>query len=372
MNNHQTQILENVSGATSSIKLAVSWLTDSTLLRKLIDKANLGTSVKILLSADDFNLTRFYDLKKLEEAGAVLKKIGSKNALDGHFMHAKLLIVDNKKAFGGSYNWTNNAQSNYEAFDEFVNPQNHIADFDSWFSNAESLLSGITLSEVERRLKALELEYKEVTFQAKVLSPNASNVSLNDHICMISQKQEKAHKLETTANHIANGSLAVNKQGQPAPATSGVSSKPHRYHGGGFQMAYSDRQCSPFAAAHFQKYFINKHFTFLRSRIENGKLICRGQLQPEGCSSYDVKIEFTAGYPPIVKIVNLKVESKFEVHMYDCGSLCLYYPADMKWKDHTKISEYTIPWITEWIYYYEVWKLTGQWKGPESPAHIKE
>jgi len=39
-----------------------------------------------------------------------------------------------------------------------------------------------------------------------------------------------------------------------------------------------------------------------------------------------------------------------------------FYPPDIKWKDTTNIAEYTIPWLIEWIYLYELWKLTGKWE----------
>lgn len=371
MNNYQAQILEKVNGATSSIKLAVSWLTDPVLLRKLIYKAKSGVNVQVLLSGDDFNLTRYHDLKELENAGGALRKRGNKNALDGNFMHAKLLIVDNLKAYGGSYNWTHNAQSNYETFDEFVNTHTHSNLFYSWFRDAEPLLKGLTLADVNKRLEALELEYKEVAFQARVLPTNFQAMELSDHFRMLNEKQKKADHLKSTASKIANGASTINKAGQPIAGTSGISSKPHRYHGGGSQIGYADRQRKPFAVAHFQKYFINKYFSFLRTWIENHKLICRGIFQPEGCQPYDVRIEFSAGFPPVVKILNMEVEAKFDIHLYNDCSLCLFYPGDMKWTDHTKIAEYTIPWITEWIYYYEIWKLTGKWEGKESPAHTK-
>ena len=55
--------------------------------------------------------------------------------------------------------------------------------------------------------------------------------------------------------------------------------------------------------------------------------------------------------------------------MYNDGSLCLFYPGDQKWTDYTKIAEYTIPWVIEWINLYEIWKLTGKWEAEESPVH---
>lgn len=59
--------------------------------------------------------------------------------------------------------------------------------------------------------------------------------------------------------------------------------------------------------------------------------------------------------------------------MYNDHSLCLHYPPDMKWNERLKIYEYTIPWISEWIIYYEIFLLNGGvWEGRESPTHMTE
>jgi hypothetical protein len=59
--------------------------------------------------------------------------------------------------------------------------------------------------------------------------------------------------------------------------------------------------------------------------------------------------------------------------MYGDHSLCLHYPADMKWSGHTPLYKYTIPWIAEWILFYELYLINGgKWKGRESPVHLKE
>ena len=30
---------------------------------------------------------------------------------------------------------------------------------------------------------------------------------------------------------------------------------------------------------------------------------------------------------------------------------------------HYSIADTIIPWVIEWIYFYELWKITGAWKG---------
>ena len=42
-------------------------------------------------------------------------------------------------------------------------------------------------------------------------------------------------------------------------------------------------------------------------------------------------------------------------------NLCLYYPGE--WNSTMNISETLIPWVSEWLYYFEVWCITGKWCG---------
>lgn len=41
--------------------------------------------------------------------------------------------------------------------------------------------------------------------------------------------------------------------------------------------------------------------------------------------------------------------------------LCLYYREE--WNKNMNISDTIIPWACEWIYFYEIWCITGIWKG---------
>jgi len=56
-------------------------------------------------------------------------------------------------------------------------------------------------------------------------------------------------------------------------------------------------------------------------------------------------------------------------HIYGLGhppefpALCLYDPATDEWSPDQFISDTTIPWTIEWLYWFEVWQLTGEWRG---------
>jgi len=108
-------------------------------------------------------------------------------------------------------------------------------------------------------------------------------------------------------------------------------------------------------------------------RYKNNVLICTGTLQPEGCTErYKIKIEYVVGFEPKTTITKPDIFPSKHIHMYKDHSLCLHYPPDMRWNEKIKIYEYTIPWISEWIVLYEIYKITGKWEGKESPVHIRE
>ncbi len=59
--------------------------------------------------------------------------------------------------------------------------------------------------------------------------------------------------------------------------------------------------------------------------------------------------------------------------MFNDHSICLHYPPDMFWTEKIKIYQFTVPWISEWIIYYEIYLLNGgKWEGRESPVHFTE
>lgn len=105
----------------------------------------------------------------------------------------------------------------------------------------------------------------------------------------------------------------------------------------------------------------------------NNILTCIGWVQPDGCkTSYKVKIECVTGSEPKTTILYPKIEPDVKIHMYQDHSLCLHYKPDMHWNEKTAIYQYTIPWLCEWLVFYELYLIKGKWLGKESPFHIKE
>lgn len=49
------------------------------------------------------------------------------------------------------------------------------------------------------------------------------------------------------------------------------------------------------------------------------------------------------------------------INGYRYLELCLYYPGE--WNSRMLISDTIIPWASEWLYFYEIWLLSGVWTG---------
>lgn len=117
-----------------------------------------------------------------------------------------------------------------------------------------------------------------------------------------------------------------------------------------------------------QKYMLEKIFPNSKcSYSGHDKIVWNYQLKPTELSSYyDVKLVYD-GYSPMVFIVNpnplQKAKGKTTLpHVYDQEKqqLCLYRK---DWNNTMSLSKTVVPWIADWLFYYEIWLYTGIWEG---------
>ena len=109
-----------------------------------------------------------------------------------------------------------------------------------------------------------------------------------------------------------------------------------------------------------------KHFPFLKIEVINSRLICHGYFQPTEFSPiFHYKVEWEPGISPKVFPVNPKIEYDDDIHIYNDGSLCLYYPKDFIYDTRSShIHETIIPWTHEWFLFYELYLIKGRWIHP--------
>jgi hypothetical protein len=90
---------------------------------------------------------------------------------------------------------------------------------------------------------------------------------------------------------------------------------------------------------------------------------------------YVVSLVYCPGLNPETRVLapELKVREGFKdlPHINPDGSLCLNVLGD--WQSWMYLADYVVPWISAWLYFYEVWHATGFWHGggthPDKPEH---
>jgi hypothetical protein len=129
----------------------------------------------------------------------------------------------------------------------------------------------------------------------------------------------------------------------------------------------------------YQKALLKQNCPFIECKVSLNRkvLTCEGMFKPtDDTDKYRVKIICESDKSPQIIILEPRIEvtekEGFNIHIYPNGSLCLFYPKEFEWTNNTTVAENLIPWINEWILYYEIYKLNGgKWEGIEAPNHIR-
>lgn len=119
------------------------------------------------------------------------------------------------------------------------------------------------------------------------------------------------------------------------------------------------------ANQNFQMQAVCKNFKLHKGK---GVYIWIGDVQPTTIGeTYKVKIEYDLKHSPSVYVlapVLRSYDGKMAIpHMYDQNRLCLYLPRSGEWNDQKFITDTIVPWISLWLFYYEIWLSTGEWLG---------
>lgn len=98
----------------------------------------------------------------------------------------------------------------------------------------------------------------------------------------------------------------------------------------------------------------------------NHAITWTGTVVPCGLGrTYEVRIAYTFRRRPKVWVVTPRV-SRFEdgkkvPHTFPDGSICLHLHEE--WKPLMPIALTIVPWLSLWLYHYEVWQATDEWLG---------
>jgi hypothetical protein len=114
---------------------------------------------------------------------------------------------------------------------------------------------------------------------------------------------------------------------------------------------------------------MRRDFPNFRERWHKNRVTWVGHLQPSSLSRlYRIKMIYSLESPPKVRVLvpSLTDEADREEaipHLYESGDLCLYHPKKHEWNRQMYLSKTIIPWTSLWLFYYEIWSITGEWLG---------
>jgi hypothetical protein len=106
-------------------------------------------------------------------------------------------------------------------------------------------------------------------------------------------------------------------------------------------------------------------------RDKENKIQWEGILKPTPLSgNYKIQIIYQSGKGIDVFVkepfpLQLAENKKSLPHVYSTKEqkLCLYYPKGNEWNKGQLYTETIIPWISEWLFHYEIWLATEIWFG---------
>jgi len=113
------------------------------------------------------------------------------------------------------------------------------------------------------------------------------------------------------------------------------------------------------------------HFRWTVTR--GGGVEWHGTLQPTPESPcYQLRVLHQPNLFPRSWVVTPRLHPDAPHRYPSDGRICLYWPKEWHWKPSESLADTIIPWLAFWLYYYELWLLTGEWLGPSSPHKVGE
>lgn len=111
---------------------------------------------------------------------------------------------------------------------------------------------------------------------------------------------------------------------------------------------------------------------FKSERLMDG-LVWRGWLRPKAwLDPFQVQVRLVletrerrgaVSVNVVQPVLDVASSQRAECHMYSNGSLCLFDPSQHEWTPRMSVAETIVPWAAEWIYYFQIWQVTGAWLG---------
>jgi hypothetical protein len=122
-----------------------------------------------------------------------------------------------------------------------------------------------------------------------------------------------------------------------------------------------------------QAFALSDRFPDANVALTQGKLRWRGSLTPSPLSrTYLVQMTYRRRRMPEVRVLRPVLEARLTEslpHVYTKERLCLHREGE--WSETMLIADTIIPWSAEWLFFYEIWKATGEWHGGGEPPPVE-
>jgi hypothetical protein len=117
-----------------------------------------------------------------------------------------------------------------------------------------------------------------------------------------------------------------------------------------------------------QIYWMKAYYPHFRLATGHGVATWIGSITPSALSeTYQVKIVYKLNKTPEVTVLSPQLRNhtngKPIPHVYPGNHPCVYLPESGEWHPGKFIAETIVPWISLWLYHYEIWHITGEWLG---------
>lgn len=118
-----------------------------------------------------------------------------------------------------------------------------------------------------------------------------------------------------------------------------------------------------------EKFLVEENFDWLKLHIDfqSKSLLGKGVLNI-GCRTYTILLSYSPFHEhryDRIYVNDRSISYNKDIHLYRDLSLCLYHPT-VDQPIFQKIPLFKmVPWISEWVVFYEQWKKYGIWFGKE-------
>lgn len=113
---------------------------------------------------------------------------------------------------------------------------------------------------------------------------------------------------------------------------------------------------------------VRRHCEDFVFRTKGDRLVGTGWIQPGILTErYHFRLYYRMGQLPKIRILQPKLHKREGSyvpipHIYGPNEPCVFFP-EHDWRPWEYIGQTVVPWLAEWLYFYELWHATGEWLG---------